>query len=45
MIWAIVGLLLALNVFVLWACCATAGRISRMEEQQEWEEWIKEHKK
>ena len=41
MIGAIV-LIIFLIVFVLWGLCANAGRITRMEEYQEWEE---EHKK
>ena len=45
MIWAIVGLLLAAITFVLWCLCANAGRISRIEEEHDFEEWIREHKK
>ena len=44
MVGAIV-LVFVLIAFVLWACCANAGRISRIEEEHDFEEWLKERKK
>lgn len=38
-------LVLAFIGLVMYALCVNAGHISRIEEQREWEEWIREHKK